>query len=346
MISKSQLIYKLELQSKLLAKSFNLPTRFGYDLLAKSIYQHNDYDVLCDSISKLDYSTGSIYLPEYEKLKFLFICEVEDQEFISELHRKIEKMALRLEELIIINISKNHTISNIYKLFGLENESKYLIDAENVKLNWQPCFDTLQDQLAVLSSNILINEIPFRLIATKVQFDKSSLDDLKKSLKTNLVQIEESSIKIHEEKLLIDEHSKWLLDTSDCLSKIGSDNPDEHSCFYKINNQNYLIYGYPLSPHLQINSEDSCKKINIQIKDTEEKQVFILNIESEKLIFECIFLNKIEEGEKCYSPKNQWIQDTLLSRDDAFQFRIALNKSYNFIILRPFANVDWLENLL
>jgi len=40
MITSDTLTLKLTLQSKLLAKSLNLPESFGYDLLATSVYQH------------------------------------------------------------------------------------------------------------------------------------------------------------------------------------------------------------------------------------------------------------------------------------------------------------------
>jgi hypothetical protein len=91
---------------------------------------------------------------------------------------------------------------------------------------------------------------------------------------------------------------------------------------------------------------DTCPNINIRIKDTEEKQIFILNLGNERLVLECIFLNKIEDGERCYSPRNQWINDSLLSRKDACKFRIFFNDSYYLMILRPFAHVDWLEKAL
>tara|TARA_R110001583_G_scaffold187837_2_gene349384 strand:+ start:4957 stop:5286 length:330 start_codon:yes stop_codon:yes gene_type:complete len=78
MLSLPQLLYKLKLQSKSLAKSLNLPENLGYDLLATSIYQHLDFEDLCDSITELDYSLNISSLSEHQKLKYLLICEVED----------------------------------------------------------------------------------------------------------------------------------------------------------------------------------------------------------------------------------------------------------------------------
>jgi len=346
MISKSQLLYKIEHQSTLLEKSFNLPPGFGSEPVAQAIYKFSNLDEL----NKLfflstDDDIYSIILSDIN-LKYIMINEIEDALLIEAFHEEIKEMATRLESMIIINMTKIQLISNLYELFGLDDESKYIVEAENLELNWQPCFSSLQNQKAVLSSDLLINEIPFRLIATKVNFDKCSLDDLKKSLKTNLVQIEESSLENHEEKSKISKHLDWSFDSSDCLLTLETDNTDKHPRFFKINNQNYLVFGFPLSPHLQINSEASCKNINIQIKNTEEKQIFILNIESEKLVLECIFLNKIEEREKCYSPLNQWINDALLNCDDACKFPLVFNNAYYLIIIRPFSHVDFLENAL
>lgn len=346
MISSETLILKLKLQSQLLAKSLNLPKSFGFDLLATAIYQHLNYDELCDSILDLDFSSDYLYLPEHEKLKYIFINEIEDQEFIDDLHKEIENMAIRLESKTVINISKLHFISNIYKLFGLENESRFIINAEDIKLKWQPLFESLQDQQAVLNSDLLINEIPFRLIATKALFDEFSVDNIKHSLHTHLAQADDSSAKINEERKRIDEHIKWVSDSCDCLSNFESDIPDRHPRYCKINNQNYLAYGFPLSPHLSISENYNSQNIKIQIKNTEEKQVFILNLGNERLALECIFLNKIEDGEKCYSPENQWINDTFLDHENACKFRIVFNNSYYLMIFRPFSHLDWLENAL
>ncbi|MFT5758876.1 MAG: hypothetical protein ACI9LM_003624 [Alteromonadaceae bacterium] len=346
MITSEQLIYKLELQSELLAKSLNLPTRFGKPLLAEAIYNSPCFNYLSEDIL-LNTITGnySIILGE-ENLKYLMINEIEDSLLIEDLHQEIEQMALRLEERTIINISKLHTISSIYKLFGLEKESKYIVDAENIKLSWEPYFDSLQDQQAVLSSDFLLNDIPFRLIASKVQFDESLLVKLKDSFSKNLAQIDASSTNNHEEKTKINEHLEWLVDTAECLSNLESSNPDKKSVAFKINNQNYLVYGFPLSPHLSISENYIGTNINIHIKDTEDKQVFILNIECEKLVLECIFLNKAEEGEYSFSSEEQWIMNSILSRDDVCRFPLIFNKSYYLMVMRPYTNVDLLENSL
>lgn len=344
MLSLPQLLYKLKLQSKSLAKSLNLPENLGYDLLATSIYQHLDFEDLCDSITELDYSLNISSLSEHQKLKYLLICEVED--LIIDLHKEIENMAIRLESKTVINISKLQLISNLYKLFGLDNESKYTVNAENVNLDWQPYFDSLQNKQSVVFSDLIINEISFRLIATKIEFDEVSLNYLNESFKKNIVQISGPSFQNHKEKLQIDKHRKWLVDTSQCLINLETDNLDEMSYYYEIKNENYLVYGFPLSPRLSIYDKDKCCNLNIQIKDTKEKQIFILNIESQKLVIECIFIKKVNDGDNSFSSKEQWIKDTLLSREDSCGFPVIFNYACYFLLIRPFSEVDYLENAL
>jgi len=340
MITSDTLILKLKLQAKLLSKSLNLPSKFGNDLLASAIYQHIDFEDLCDSISELDYALNIESLLEYQKLKFLLICEVEDDELIDELHKEIENMALRLEAKTVINISKLDLISNLYKLFGLENESKYIVDAEHIELRWQPCFDSLKDPQSVLCCDVIINDLQVLLIATKFQFNDCSLDNLEKSITQNSVQLKRSNIETQD----INSYAEWLKDSADCLSDIESPNLDEHPEFYTIDNQNYLVYGFILAPHKQtLNSKKSCN-IKIHVKNTHEKQVFILRLEGGQLTLEYIFLHKTEDGEKPYLPKNQYIQDTVLSHPNACSFPVVFNNAYYLMPIRPFAHVDWLVN--
>lgn len=342
MITSDLLILKLKLQSKLLAKSLNLPEKFGFDLLATSIYQHFDFNELCDSIAEFNYAENFGTFSEFEKLKYLLICEVEDEELINDLHIEIENMALRLEERTVINISKLDLISNLYKLFGLENESRYIIDAEHIKLDWKPCFDSLKDPQSILCCDLIINDMQVLLIATKFQFNECSLDNLEQSIIQNSVQIKRSNIETQD----IRDYTEWLKDSLDCLSNIESPNSDERPDFYTINNQNYLVYGFILSPHKQTSNNNQSSNINIHVKNTDEKQVFILKLEGGQFTLEYIFLHKTEDGEKPYTPKNQYIQDTVLSHPNACRFPVIFNNAYYLMPIRPFAHIDWLENAL
>ncbi|MBL4832715.1 MAG: hypothetical protein JKY26_01980 [Pseudomonas sp.] len=342
MITSNTLILKLNLQAKLLSKSLNLPNKFGNDLLATAIYNHLDFEDLCDSIAKLDYALNFESLAEEQKLKYLFICEVEDKELIDDLHKEIEKMAIRLESKTVVNISKLDLISNLYKLFGLDDEAKYIIDAEDIKLVWQSCFESLKDPQAVLCCDLIINDMRVQLIATKFQFNECSLDNLNKSLNQNSVQVMRSNI----EKQDIVAYTEWIKDSVDCLSNIDGAVSDERPEFYKINNQNYLIFGFILAPHKQNLEITQSKNLKVHVKNTNEKQVFILRFEGGKLALECIYLHKTGDGEKSYSPQNQWVQDTLLSHPRACTFPVIFNNACYLMPIRPFSYVDWLENAL
>jgi len=342
MITPYTLTLKLKLQAKLLAKSLNLPEKFGNDLLSTAIYQHLDFEDLCDSVAEFDYAKSFGDLSEFQKLKYLLICEVEDKEFIEDLHKEIENMALRLEERTVINISKLHLLSNLYKLFGLKNESKYMIDAESIELDWQPCFQSLKDPQTTLCSKVLINDRQFLLLATKFQFDECTSDTLKKSLSQISEQIDKSNIETND----IKSYLEWVQDSVDCLLNIDSECVDERPNFYSINNQNYLVFGFIIAPHKQTSGRNFLDNINIPVQNTHEKQNFILNLEDGRLALEFFYLNKIEEGEKPYLPQIQWIQDTLLSHIEACSYPTIFNNGYYFMLIRPFAHIDRLENAL
>lgn len=346
MISKSQLLYKLEKQSTLLEKSFNLPEYFGAEPIAQAIYNFSSSRELVELLMQSTSEDIYIVILEHKNLKYLLINEIYDGFLIEELHKEIEKMATRLESMIIINMTKIQLISNIYELFGRDDESKYIVDANNINLEWLPCFKTLKDQQAVISCNIDINDISFQLIATKVHLDECSQEQLQNSLTKSLVQTEDSTFNNQEEKPQINTHLNWLLGSVDCLSNIESDNSDKHPVYFNINNQNYLVYGFPLSPSLQISREDKCKSLHVHIKDTVQKQVFILDLEGGKLTLDCHFLNKTEKNDYDFSPRNKWLHDAVLTRDDACGFPLVFNNSYYLMIIRPYEYVDYLKNAL
>jgi hypothetical protein len=254
MLSKSQLLYKLELQSVLLEKSLNLPPNFGEEKLARAIYNFSNFDELYKQLIFCSEEDIHSSILEHPNLKYLMINEIEDAYLIQGLHKEIEEMVTRLESLVIINMTKIQLISNLYELFGLGDESKYVISAEGLELNWQSPFSSLQDKEVVLCSDLKINNLPVRLVATKVELNEVSLDQRLGSLNKNLVQDKGTSFENHEEKLQIDLHRKWFFNSSDCLLNLESSNVDKHPEFFKINNQNYFVYGFPLSPHLSMDS--------------------------------------------------------------------------------------------
>ncbi|MFT5756667.1 MAG: hypothetical protein ACI9LM_001387 [Alteromonadaceae bacterium] len=84
----------------------------------------------------------------------------------------------------------------------------------------------------------------------------------------------------------------------------------------------------------------------MQVKNTSGRQIFILNIDQSKLVVEFMFLNKVEKGDSDFSPKHKWIMDVVLSPGNACGFPLIFNNAYYLMIIRPFANADFLENAL
>lgn len=340
MISSAQLIYKINLQAKFLEKYLNLPSGFGKESLAKSIYQSFNFDDLIATIVDEGDKINLNYLLEDDTLKYLLICEVDDQHLINELHQEIERMALRIEEQVIINITRIQLISHLYKLFGLENESKYIIDAENINLNWQPYFKTLTDNKAVLYSDLSINNIPFRIIATKFQLNEISVENFIEQIKA---EVKQSAHSAYEN---IDPHIDWFMCSTAHLTKADSNNSDELPDPFKIKDEEYVVFGFPLCPTIPPNNTESLPRINFLIKSTTEKQKFILNIAQQKLTLECLVVDDIRDGnirlpEFCHQIKNN-----LLTHEDACLFPINLESAICFFWIRPFAHTDWLENSL
>ena len=217
MISTAQLIYKLNLQAKFLEKHLNLPPGFGKESLAKSIYQHFNFDDLCARLYDEGEKINLSYLLENSKLKYLLICEVDDQHLINELHQEIEKMALRIEEQVIINITRTQLISHLYKLFGLDYESKYILQDDELELLWQPYFKTLSNNNSVLFYDLQVNSIHFRLIATNFNLDEISVENFIEQIKA---EVKQSDNVAYEN---IEPHIDWFSHSTALLTNAGSE---------------------------------------------------------------------------------------------------------------------------
>ncbi len=239
MITSDTLILKLKLQSKLLAKSLNLPEKFGNDLLATAIYQHFDFNELCESAS------------EYQKLKYLFICEIEDKKFIEDLHIEIEKMALRLEEMVIINITRIQLISLLYELFKLDYESKYMIEAKEIDLRWQPYFQTLTDNKSVLFSDIQVNSVPFRLIATKFNLNEISVQTFIEQIKS---EVKKSEHNAYED---LESHVNWFSRAVALLTKPMSKSSYEIPELFKRDEVRFSSFCHQIRNNL-LSHKDAC----------------------------------------------------------------------------------------
>lgn len=340
MISTDQLIYKLNLQAKFLEKHLNLPPAFGKEPLAKAIYQCFNFDDLSCTISGEGPKIGLSDLLENKRLKYILISEVDDQYLINELHQEIENMALRLEEQVIINITRTQLISHLYNLFGLDYESKYIIQAEELELNWQPYFKTLSNNRSVLFYDLQVNSIPFRLIATKFNLDELSVDTFIEQIKAEIKQSD------HVAYENIESHIDWFSCCTAILTKADSDNTDELPAPFKIKDDEYVVFGFPLCPTISLNNTEALPGINFLIKNTTEKQKFIINIEQQKLTLECLVIDDICD-ERIRLPKLcHQIKNNLLSHKGACLFPINFESGLCFFWIRPFAHVDFMENAL
>tara|TARA_R110002012_G_scaffold321789_1_gene551420 strand:- start:2377 stop:3399 length:1023 start_codon:yes stop_codon:yes gene_type:complete len=340
MISSAQLIYKLNLQATFLEKHLNLPVGFGKDPLAKAIYQCFNFDDISARFSDEGEEINLSYLLENNKLKYLLICEIDDKELIKELHKEIEKMALRLEEQVIINITRTQLISHLYNLFGLDYESKYIIQAEELELSWQPYFKTLSNNRSVLFYDLQVNSIPFRLIATKFNLDEISVDTFIEQIKAEIKQSD------HVAYENIESHIDWFSCSTALLTKADSDNTDELPVPFRIKDDEYVVFGFPLCPSILFNNTNPLPGINFIIKNTTEKQKFIINIEQQKLTLECLVIDDICD-ERIRLPKLcHQIKNNLLSHKDACLFPINFESGLCFFWIRPFAHMDFIENAL
>lgn len=345
MISALTLSHKLRLQSKFIANSLNLPQALGKDLLARAIYCTQNYDSLNELLFEQVCDAKIHGTFQHHWLKFLLICECEDELLIDDLHKSIEFMAKRLESMVVINISKIRLISILYELFGLGDEAKYIVVApDEFNLEWKPCFKTLNNSQAVLYCDFKINHIVYRLIATKVLPNEFKLSNFYKSLDQNLKQSNESSKEAITERPLIEEHRNWFLNSVNFFTNFDSFFPDEIPNEYKINGQKYSIYGFPLLDSLTEQIESNLPTLSVSIKDIQEKQVFIFQLGEQKLVFECIHVETPIVSVITYCEFSNGIKETLLNHKDARKFPIILHQSYFSGSLRPFCPIDYLEN--
>jgi len=340
MISSAQLVYKLNLQATFLEKHLNLPPAFGKEPLAKAIYQHFSFDDLCATVSDEGDRINLSYLLENNRLKYLLICEIDDRHLVQELHQEIEKMALRIEEQVIINITRIQLISILYKLFALDDESKYIIDASELNFNWQPYFKTLSNNNSVLFSDLQVNSIPFRLIATKFNLDEISVENFIEQIKN---EVKQSDHVAHEN---IESHVDWFSCCTALLTSYDSDNPDELPIPFEIDGEEYAVFGFPLCPTISRDKNVPLSGINFCIKNTPEKQTFILNIAQQKLTLECLIIDDVKDGNIRLPQFCHQIKNNLLSHEDACLFPINFESALCFFWIRPYRHTDFLENAL
>ena len=345
MISALTLNHKLRLQSKFLANSLNLPQAHGKDLLARAIYCTPNYDSLTELLFQEMCGAKIFGTIQHHWLKYLLICECEDELLIDDLHKSIEFMAKRLEGMVVINVNKIRLISILYELFGLGDESKYIIAApQEFSLEWKPYFKTLNNNEAILYSDFKINQIAYRLIATTFYPKNFRENNFDESLIKNLKQDNEDSELGIAEFPFIEDHKSWFLNSVNFFTNFDSFCDDEVPYVFHIEGKRYAVYGFPLSPSLTEEINSNLPTLKISIKNISEKQVFIFYFEQQRLIFECIHVETPAMSMINYCEFSNGIKETLLNHKDARKFPIILHQSYFSASIRPFCDMDYLEN--
>jgi hypothetical protein len=333
-------VHKLNLQATFLEKYLNLPKNFGKEALASAVYKHFSFDDLCHRILDEEPKIQLSFFSQCRKLSFLLINEIEDHEIINKLHEDIEKMALRLEEMVIINITRIQLISLLYKLFKLDYESKYMIEAKEIDLKWQQYFHTLTDNKSVLFSDIQVNSVQFRLIATKFNLNEISVKTFIEQIKSEVKKSE------HEAYEDLESHVNWFSRSVALLTKPMSKSSYEIPKLFKIDSEKYVVFGFPHSLELVTPNNECLPKLDFLIKDTNEKQRFILNFEQEKLTLECQVVDGAKGEEVRFSSFCHQIRNNLLSHKDACVFPINFTNGYCFFWFRPYSGIDFIENSL
>jgi hypothetical protein len=347
MISFAQLHKKLELQSKFLSYSLNISESISERVLAQAIYNYDTLNSLQNDLLN-EFGIGAQQnLINHQRLKYLLICETEDSLLIKEFHTGIEEMAKNVESMVDINFSKLKLFSMLYELFGLGDESKYVIStSSDFSLDWQPCYETLADQEAVLGADFKINNVVYRIIATKLSISEYSLDNFNESISSNLKQISGTSEATFKEGTLLEDHKDWLSKSTNFFTHFDSYNMDEAPNFYKINGERYVVYGFILSPHLQTDVDADIPSIDVLIKNMSDKQTFIIHLEHQNLVFEALKMDALVSEEMSYCQHSIGVKRSLLTHSDACKFPLIINGNHYITSIRPYCDVDFLVNAL
>ncbi|AXQ98993.1 hypothetical protein [Pseudoalteromonas piscicida] len=285
MISVSQLQEKLSTQAKLFEALFELPTALAEEAIVKGVYNCNTFSgalkILEQTFSNFDLQ----YEIDHDQLKYLLINEYEDEVLVKSLHIEIENMASRIESLNTVKVSTLTLISNLYKLFSLHGESKFIMNTEgNFRLEWRPYFDALEDPLFVQYADFKLNNCYFRFIATKYPFEKLSIDNVNHYMHLVKHQQENDYEGCISEGNSLDKHHDWLLMTLELFTKnTAASDRLEHATFM-IEGSRYLVFG--IRTHDKLVSEWRKPELNVHLKQVKEVQKFIVRIGQQALVLQ------------------------------------------------------------
>jgi hypothetical protein len=342
MIRFSNLQNKLNMQAQCFALLLSIPDLIAEGILARGVYNFLNFDAAYNGLIRVfsDNKLQSIY--EHVTLKYLLISELDDQELIDALHVDIEKMAARIEPLIHINISMLDLISCIYKVLGLRDESKFIINTcAEFRLNWRPYFEDIEDVSQVKYADLRVQNRSYRLIASKYPLKLFSYEHLENYLDR---QLNPDVYSIDEEIIVLDKiekHKKWLINSLLCF--FGGKLPCEQQTpmFFTISGMRYLVFGFLLTPSVVRKVDGSCPTLNLQIKNIFYEQKYVVKIDQQALVFEVNRIKTTLSNDEDLIDHQVSLKQNLMSHNDASDKWLKLKGSKFSTAFRPITVGEW-----
>tara|TARA_Y100000310_G_C20704311_1_gene833473 strand:+ start:2523 stop:3566 length:1044 start_codon:yes stop_codon:yes gene_type:complete len=336
---------KAERQSKILSNSLNLPLEVAKNTLASGVYCERNFKGLIASLHEHEHALKTNMLINQQWRKFILIGEgLDDDALIIDLQKSVEYMANRIKDLITISVSDSKLISILFKLFGLNDESLFIVKSD-ISLKWSPYFQSLKNEQNILFTDVEIDEVHFRLIAVRYCLQQFDLTSLKRKLNEALEQVEIESEYSKLESQFIERMRVWYLQSLGYLTERLTYSKEEEPQAFNINGKEYLIYGFNLSNSILDKIDYKMPQVNLTVRDSYERQVFILMLDGQKLTFEA---QKMKEsnvlGVTNYCDFTNGIKETLLSHADARTGPSILHYSGFTLLVRPFVENDLINN--
>lgn len=345
MITYIHLGLKLERQATLLSTSLNLPIEIAKDALARAIYCETDYKALESSLYENINSLKSKHAMLLNWLKYLLIGEgVNDKRLIIELQKSIDHMANRLANMVVINISKLQLISKIFLLFGLDDEAKYIFNA-NFGLIWKPIFSVLNRDYEALYSTIKLGEFPFRLFAIRYFEEKYDQFSVNNNFKKALLYSTPSEEELLDEANKVELLKLWFLSTHSVLNSQTMFKEENQPHVFNIKNKRYLVYGFPLSNKACEDLDESTPLLDLRVRNIGEKQTFIIKFGKQKLT---LLAEKLDDSPVIdhvnYCEFTYALKESLLTHKDARKSPCPKYDSLFSLALRPYKDADLINN--
>lgn len=163
------------LQAKRASKLLDIPLTKAKDLIANSIYQCHNYE---DLLNKL--ANNSLKASVYP------FCKVHPNSGIdaqSHIEKNLDTIAKRFKKFLNVSVEKIPLFTLIWRIFGLQNQSSINQVFPHISLeNWQLYPPLSSEENPTSYYDIKINNVPFRILATRIitscMFTDNSLNEL------------------------------------------------------------------------------------------------------------------------------------------------------------------------